>query len=171
MKTYSIHVTQLEENDKELCYFDELSLFISKIVKSMKMFNLKMINISDYYLEYYEDLEAELHHIINLIRSCQDGNCQFEDEMIISITVDISPFEFPPEIVCTEEIAEQIEKSLVDKMEMMKELGFIKLDESLFEDVNTFHFIYGNNIGKYLISLIEESINNMNKMVEDGKDE
>ena len=170
MKTISIHVTQLEEDDKELYYFDELSLFISKIVREMKLFNVKMINLSDYYYGSIDNLKENLSIIIDALKSniTKDPASSFVCDYVITISVDINPIEFPPEVVCTEEIAEQIEKSLVDKMEMMKELGFIKLDESLFEDVNTFHFIYGNNIGKYLMSLIEESINNM---IEDDKDE
>jgi hypothetical protein len=169
MKTYSIHVTQLDENDKELCYFDELSLFISKIVKSMKMFNVKMINISDYYAESYEDLETKIDQIIGLIISTasKDKDCQFDNGIILTITVDISPIEFPPDIICTEEIATEIEKSLLEKIEIMKKLGFIKLDENLFEDINSFHFIYGNKVGKYLVDLIEESIDNMHKIEED----
>ena len=160
MKTISIHVTQLEKDDKELYYFDELSLFISKIVREMKLFNVKMINLSDYYYGSIDNLKENLSIIIDALKSnvTKDPASSFRYDYVITITVDINPVEFPPEVVCTEDIAEKIEKSLVDKMEIMKELGFIKLDESLFEDVNSFHFIYGNNIGKYLISLIEESI-------------
>lgn len=146
MKTLSIHVTQLEENDKELCYFDELSLFVGKLAKHFKLFDSKLINISDYYAESLDKTKEVISNIIELLKT--DNSF---DNNIITISVDINPLEFPPEIVCTEEIAEQIQKSLMDKIELMKEIGFIKIDYEIFQSVNAFYFIYNNEMGGKLM--------------------
>lgn len=144
MQTLSIHITEIEEKDDTLCFYDDLSLIIVQIMKELNLFGVKLINITDY---YGDKTESSIKKITNLY---SDNN----DTLLVS-AVEINPMEFSPDLVCTEEVAGEIQKALLRDEKMFKRLGFKEIYNEYYKIPNTTIFIYPNHVGNKIIEFID----------------
>ena len=151
MQTLSIHITEINENDESLCYYDELSLLIIQIIKQMKLYGVKLINITDYFGDKSKD---NIKEIIDLYK---------EKETLIFTTVEINQVEFNPELICTNEVADKIQEALNRDTSIMRVLGFSEISHDLFNINSITPFIYPNDIGVKVIDFINELKSNISE--------
>lgn len=137
MQTLSTYITIIDEDDKDLHYFDDLSIIIMQVAKNLRLYGDVIVEVAD----IFGTDEFKLSQMNKLVDLYGDG-C-----LLVSM-VEISPNEFEPTEVCTEETVEKIQEALLRDCKIMEEAGMVKLEYTNLEKYNEIPYIYPNDIGK-----------------------
>lgn len=167
MRTLSVHVTEVEKDDKGIYCYDNLSMVIMQAMRKLELYGHKFVNITDYYCKDFDKLKESIK---TATKSYREISNESQDSLIV-IGVEPSPIEFPEiESIANgypdserddnvDEIIESMKDAMLRDCVIMEQLGFKHL-KSLELDGFCIPYVYPNLVGlevmKYFDSLKEE---------------
>lgn len=145
MKTLSIHVTTVENNDENICYYDQTSLIVLQAMKAIGLTDNRFVNITDYFNITVDDIKNAIESFIK------------DENNIVATTVEASPieFNFGDDVEINDEIISKIQDAFLRDSKIMEECGFEKVEicpSNSSQMINL--FIYTNEVGKKIINFI-----------------
>lgn len=162
MKTISITITQVDNHDESVYFYDSFTMIIMKVMDNLEMFGTKLVSISDTLSTDMDSIKSDIADIIEFYKSSViigsvDLSCAGGDLMN----------EYPDE-----DTNNKINKIFYDYVDMMKNTGLETLDIDLHDNIEQTVklFIYPNELGKKIIEYFDKFDGDVTQSLFYGKD-